>query len=330
MKTNTILSLSLLGVSALISCQRIMDPEGSVESMIYVECIQGLSDTTAVNVIATSPKFGYGESRNLGSEASVTLKAGGREIPLSRGEVSAPYFPKGAFYTTEKIEGGQTLEVSVSAEGFSPVTATTVKPSEVKPFTTSLCRDVVYGDEYNGEGKGQDVLRMDIVPDDPKMGEHYYMLVFESKVTGDDAEPRYFRPSPVLKDNGFYSSDFGDAEIVSTTLSKWAILGSHCYPSSEGTFRAYLWRGASFANDGKLKVYFSDWNSEGELSMRATLMCVSAEFYRYAKSQEYNNDDNDILSVFFPSSYAYTNVSGGCGVLGAVSFGEGTWVKLDR
>ena len=328
MKTNTIFSLSLLGLSALASCQRIMDPEGSVESMIYVECIQGLSDTTAINVIATAPEFGYGESRNLGSEASVTLKAAGKEIPLSRGEVSAPYFPKGAFYTTEKIEGGQTIEVSVSAEGFSPVTATTVKPVDVKPFTTALSRDVIYGDEYNGEGRGLDVVRMDIVPDDPKIGEHYYMLVFEGRSTRDDDSTDDYFPRPVMKDNGFYSSDFGDAEIVTTTLSKWSIFGSSYYPSTEGTFKSYLWRGASFEKEGKLTVYFDNWESRGELSMRATLMYVSAEFYRYAKSLEYNNDDNDILSVFFPSSYAYTNVSGGCGVLGAVSWTVGDWVTL--
>lgn len=328
-KSNILLSLSLVSLGALASCQRIMDPGDSTASLIYVECVQGLSDTTAINVIATAPKFGYGESRSLSSEANVSLKVGGKEISLSRGEVSAPLFPKGAFYTTEKIEGGQSIEVNVSAEGFSPVSATTVKPRSVKPFTTTLSRDVVYGDEYNGDSMGLDVIRMDIIPDDPEMGEHYYMLLFdEMSYDKRREETRYFHPHPVLKDSGFYSSDFGDAEVVTATFSKWSVLGRGFYSSTGSYFNAYLWRGASLAKEGRLTVYFNTGNKDEDISMRATLMYVSPEFYRYAKSVEYNNDDNDILSLFFPSSYAYTNVKGGCGVLGAVSSRVGEWVKL--
>ena len=309
----------------LCSCQRIMDSGKEGKSILFVECIQGISDTTAINVIATAPKFGYSQSR-IPDGAKVSLKAGGREIPLKQGEVSTVLFPKGAFYTTEKIDGGQTLELTVSAPGIDPVSATTVKPADVQPFETTLEQDVIYGDAFGLGGESKNVVRMDIIPEDSSFEDHYYMLMFE-EMTSLDGKTYVTRPYPVLRDGGFYTSDFGDSEVVTAKISRWSFFGSsHTSSAANKILYAYIWRGTSLADTGKLSVYFSD-NRKSTRTMRATLMTVSPEFYRYAKSMEYNNDDNDILSPFFPSSYAYTNVKGGCGVFGAVSYRVGEWVS---
>jgi hypothetical protein len=107
--------------------------------------------------MATAPKFGYGKSYSLG-DADVSLKVGGREIPLVRDDVQTVMFPKGSFHTTEKINPGEKMEVHVSAQGFKAVSATTVKPSEVKPFRSEamkITRNIsaafkVFGDVIDG------------------------------------------------------------------------------------------------------------------------------------------------------------------------------------
>ena len=179
-----IIALPILVVLSLGSCQRIMDSGKEGKSILFVECIQGISDTTAINVIATAPKFGYSQSR-VPDGAKVSLKAGGREIPLKQGEVSTALFPVGAFYTTEKIEGGQTLELTVSAPGIEPVSATTVKPADVRPFETTLVEDVIYGDDFGLGGESKNVVRMDITPEDDSIEDHYYMLMFEEIPSGE-------------------------------------------------------------------------------------------------------------------------------------------------
>ena len=319
------IALAVIISISLCSCQRIMDSGKEGKSILFVECIQGISDTTAINVIATAPKFGYSPSR-VPDGARVSLKAGGREIPLKQDEVSTVLFPKGAFYTTEKIDGGQTLELTVSAPGIEPVSATTVKPADVKPFETTLVEDVIYGDAFGLGGESKNVVRMDIIPEDSSFEDHYFMLMFEEK-TSVGGKTFVTRPYPELQDGGFYTSDFGDSEVVTAKISRWSFFGtSHISSAANKILYAYIWRGTSFSENGKLSVYFSD-DRKSQRTMRATLMTVSPELYRYAKSMEYNNDDNDILSPFFPSSYAYTNVKGGCGVFGALSYRVGEWVS---
>ena len=325
MKTNIIPVIAISLSVSMVSCQRIMDPGDDTESIIYVECIQGLSDTTAINVMATAPKFGYGKSYSLG-DADVSLKVGGREIPLVRDDVQTVMFPKGSFHTTEKINPGEKMEVHVSAQGFKAVSATTVKPSEVKPFKSEAMKDVIYGDEYGLGDGSMDVVRMDITPDDPDMKDRYYMLRFDL-LTESQGKKYSSHPSPILK-GGFYLSDFGDPDVVVANLSKWSIFTPNSYFAGAEINPAYLYKGSTIANEGKIKIYFRYGNSMDGAQIRATLMYVSPEFYRYAKSIEYNTEDNDELAIFFPSSYAYSNVKGGCGVLGAVSGREGEWITI--
>ena len=132
-----------LALTLISSCVMIMESGEDGRSVIYVECIQGMSDTTAITVMATAPKFGYEKSRVL-SDVDVTLKAGGREIPLSNAKVEVELFPLGAYYTTEKIPGGQTLEITVSGGGLDPVTATTFKPEDLKPFKVDIDKAISY------------------------------------------------------------------------------------------------------------------------------------------------------------------------------------------
>lgn len=325
MRTNTVFLVLLAAVLSAPSCIRIMESGEDGASIIFIECLQGVSDTTAISVISTAPRFGYDGSRIL-SDMNVTLKAGGKEIPLSNAGVEAELFPKGAYYTTEKIPGGQTLEIEVSGQGLEPVVATTVKPQEVRPFRMNLERTLLYDEEYSSTDIGTKVIKMEISPDDPEMSDHYYALVFDS-IVNDDGYARYGHPIPLLRSNGFYSSDFGDAVVVSTAFSRWSFFGSrYSFFLADKVVNAYLWRGASVVKDGKITVYFNDYYGAG-VGMRAHLFVVSPEFYRYARSIEYNFDSADELAPFFPSTYSYTNVQGGCGVFGAVSRYDGEWAE---
>ena len=319
-----IIAMVAAALTLLPSCVMIMDSGEDGRSVFYVECIQGLSDTTAISVIATAPKFGYDKSRIL-SDVNVTLKAGGREIPLSNASVAVEMFPKGAFYTTEKIQGGQTLEINVSGEGLDPVKAVTFKPYDPKPFTVRMERTTLYDDGL--PDRSSRMIRMEITPDDPDISEHFYALVFDEKRYNADGTVSYLHPSPFLESEGFiYSSTFGDDLVVRTACSPWSLFKNNYSYVSDSIDPIYLWRGASLKKEGSITVYF--FEPEYRCEYRVRLMEVSPEFYRYSKSLEYREDYNEALVPFFPSSYSYTNVEGGCGVFASVGRLDGEWMEL--
>ena len=311
-----------LALTLIPSCVMIMDSGEDGRSVIYVECIQGMSDTTAITVMATAPKFGYEKSRIL-SDVDVTLKAGGREIPLSNAKVEVELFPLGAYYTTEKIPGGQTLEITVSGGGLDPVTATTFKPEDLKPFKVDIDKAFIYMD--GSPGNGQRVIKMEITPDDPDIADQYYAVVFEERKFSSEGKVRYLYPAPILDSEGFiYSSEFGDDLVVKAGFSSWSLFKDG--RANGNVVPVYMWRGASLMKDGTITVYFDGRNDTSE--MRVHLMEISPEVYRYAKTLEYREDYTEALVPFVPSSYSYSNVKGGCGVFGAVSRLEGDWIEL--
>lgn len=307
----------------LPSCVMIMESGEDGRSIIYLECLQGMSDTTAISVIAASSKFGYEDSRVL-SDVNVTLRAGGRDIPLSNAEVAKEMFPKGAYYTTEKIEGGHTLEITVSGGGFDPVVATTYKPRDLKPFGVRMEKAVIYTDDAEKR-----VIKVEVTPDDPDIADHYYALVFDGKMY-DYTRGEYFYSNltPILRSDGFiYSSDFGDDLVARVGCSPWSLFDFNQTFYSVKIVPVYLWRGASLMKDGTITVYF-DERMTFDTWIRVRLMEVSPEFYRYAKNIEYSEDLTEALIPFVPSSYSYSNVKGGCGIFGAVSGIDGEWMKL--
>ena len=316
-------AVAAMTLALLSSCVMIMDSGEDGRSIIYVECLQGMSDTTAISVISTAPKFGYEDSRVL-SGVNVTLRAGGRDIPLSNAVVATDMFPKGAFYTTEKIEGGQTLEITVSGGGFEPVTATTFKPADLKPFKMKMEKTILYQDDAQ---QGERVIKVEITPDDPDIADHYYALSFDEKMYGAEGEVHYSNPSPFLRSDGFiYSSEFGDDLVVRAACSPWSLFDFTYTYVSDRVIPVYFWRGASLMKDGTITVYFGERGYASEI--RAHLMEVSPELYRYTKTIEYSKDFTEALIPFVPSSYSYTNVKGGCGIFGAVSGFDGEWMKL--
>ena len=314
---------TVLTLAVISSCVMIMDSGEDGRSIIYLECLQGMSDTTAISVIATAPKFGYEDSRVL-SDVNVTLRAGGRDIPLSNAEVATDMFPKGAFYTTERIEGGQTLEITVSGGGFEPVTATTFKPADLKPFDVKMEKTILYQDDAT---EGDRVIKVEITPDDPDIADHFYALSFDEKRYGDGGEVYYSNPSPILRTDGFiYASEFGDDLVVMTACSPWSLFDINYTYLSDRVVPVYFWRGASLMKDGTITVYFGERGYACEI--RVHLMEVSPEFYRYVKTIDYSKDFTEALIPFVPSSYSYSNVKGGCGIFGAVSGFDGEWMKL--
>ena len=307
------------------SCVMIMESGEDGKSIIYVECLQGLSDTTAISIIATAPKFGYEDSRIL-SDVNVTLKAGEREIPLSNAEVAVEMFPKGAFYTTEKIPGGQKLEITVSGGGFDPVRATTFKPYDLKPFDVKMSRTVLY-DENLSVREGMKAIKMEITPDDPDIIDHFYAVVFDKRWYGSDGRIFYSHPNPILQSDGFiYTSSFGDDLVVKSASSPWSLFRYDDNYVSDSVSPIYLWRGASLMRDGTITVYFLEPESPGEY--RVHLMEVSPEFYRYSKSLAYEEEYNEAFIPFSPPSYSYTNIVGGCGIFASVSRLDGEWMEL--
>lgn len=317
-----VIPVAALFLTLFSSCVTIMESGEDGRSVIYVECIQGMSDTTAITVMATAPKFGYEESRVL-SDMNVTLKAGGREIPLSNAKVEVELFPLGAYYTTEKIPGGQTLEITVSGGGLDPVTATTFKPGDLKPFKVNTEKAFIYMD--GSPSNGQMVIKMEITPDDPDIADHYFAVVFEERRYSSEGEVQYLNPAPILDSEGFiYSSEFGDDLVVKAAFSSWSLFED--YMAYGNIVPVYMWRGASLMKDGTITVYFDERHATAE--MRVRLMEISPEVYRYAKTLEYREGYTEALVPFVPSSYSYSNVKGGCGIFGAVSRLDGDWIEL--
>lgn len=232
------------------------------------------------------------------SNLSIRLTADGEEIALEAKD-------QDHFLAHYEFIPGQIVRIEASADGFRPAYAETVIPEPVKEFKTTIVKS---DEDYNSR------LKVTVeYPDNPETKDVYGALVV-CETVDTHTGTRFSETGDIYP----IYDDFGETE---------------CRTASFNNFDIAYWNDSKETSGGRQKMEFEftgtvyDAGSHTvEIKYQVLLLKVSPEFYRYYNGQW--DADNNALSFIGLSAptFTYTNIMGGIGVLGSISYAESGWI----
>lgn len=232
------------------------------------------------------------------SNLSIRLTVNGEDIALEAKD-------QDHFLAHHEFIPGQTVRIEASADGFRPAYAETVIPEPVKEFKTSIAKS---DEDYNSR------LMVTVeYPDNPETKDMYGALVVQ--------ETTAVHKGTTIEACDIYPiyDDFSEAECRTTSF--------------HGTEIAY-WNDSKETSGGRQKMEFEfdriNYTIEGhttKIRYKILLLKVSPEFYRYYNGQwDIENNALSFIGLSAPT-FTYTNITGGIGVLGSLSYTESDWIE---
>ena len=227
-----------------------------------------------------------------------SLKSNGKEVETTSQEIEN----HGICLSSGKFKEGDRLELTISAEGMEPVTASTTVPGN---FPAYLAESYVDED-------GTDCLRFTY--HDNKDTDDYYAVAVEVRnkiMTG--------------VDKFFYNIGYATPPLYHNELS----LNQHAYSPIVTQFNGptlFIWADTDEEdNIYELKYTTSTRGSSSEKAIRFHLYKLSKEMYHHLYA-DYDAAYNPFAYIGFSSpSFAYTNVMKGCGYFCAYSVTYSDW-----
>ena len=316
------ISLILLVALGLCSCEErfeLNDVGG--EPRMYVECYAGLADTTIVQLYKAMPvnaKASDGKDYTL---KRLDFKIDGAPVALKTLSDSLSLF-----FTDTPIAAGSKLSLEVETEETAPVSATTVVPS--KPAFT-MTAEMIGGPvmpyiqftvNFQGETNPADRYGIGIKQyikthrDDGSEDIEYDMSAAPTMINGDIAAEHSLTVMgyPESFHFGMFSGeDLEDGKTINAIMM---------YDPRE-----YTWEEIKYDDDGNETGTVTVTLS---IKLQIQILRFSDESYGYLNSL-YNRQDNLLAMLgFCPPTVAYTNISGGYGVLGGLSLGESEIIDI--
>ena len=328
------IALATLG---LCSCEEYFELKGAGgQPKMYVECYAGLSDTTFLTLYKAVHVNGKRSDAADFTIKSMSLTVDG--VPVSFNADSAPLL----FSTTTAIPAGSKLEFTLETGETAPVSASTVVPD--KPVFT--VEQKVINTPGNFIRFRQFIVKF---PGGFKEGEHYgvsigHHVIYEHSDSAETWDTYYVDPPITLGKAD--DSEAGTTQSVSLVVMgypeeiRMATFSADDYP--EGSIAASI-IDDFFIPDFDPGAYEGieipeDEGGEGDEIPEESDETVVTHQYRvlvYKLSTEtfgyfgalYNQQSNFLAMLGLSApNYAYTNISGGYGILGALTVAESPWI----
>lgn len=270
------------------------------DARIYLECIPGLPDETAVIVGVASPCQGTVPVADL-SGTEIHISAGGHPVALKYDGMAFDGTSV-SFVIDGRFAPGDRVLCHVSVPGLGNVSAESTVPPAPEAFLRM---------ERSANGEN---LNFYVDVDDP-LGADYYAVSFARKAvehygTGVKEDLRSPAFEVLSVDGTFYGAN---ADLRRS--GEQPFFFSDDRSSCDGVL--------SFAvSCAYVQDTVHDYDSFGKFGIaymyRVRVYRLSQEFYRYCLAR-YSIDNDELSSLgWAPSNFSYTNVLGGFGVLGAV------------
>lgn len=321
----------IIVILGLSSCEEYFELQGSEgEPKMFVECYAGLTDTTYIKLYKAMP---VNAKRSNGDDFNVQKL----DFTINGSKAGLTEVDKTFYWTVDPINGGDKLAIDVQTKEAAPVHASTTVPP-TPTFTT----EVSYISGSTPMFRFH--LKMDghIAPTD-RFGISIKEHVTISYDNGDEPQSYYENTSPVTLDISTASL----SDILMAALMPMPSINVTGYPE---TIECAFYSGEDFSN-GEIEVAslftptemtweeYRDWQ-EGEDgnywptdtvtvtrtdSLSVTVVRLSDECYGYMNALY--NQETDIMAMLglSPAHFAYTNVSGGYGVLGGLTLASSPW-----
>ena len=303
-----------LSVLAVCACGKEFELEVTSDPKLFLQCCPGNGDTTVLQLNRTYPVGKTMENTLFLEDAEIDFTVNGIPYYVERAVDSAGAIPPGCWFVAAPLKAGDEVMVEARVLGFNPISATAKLPPEVPEFTWKCSRDSV---------------RVNF-RDDPATEDWYGLAVYcERTIVDRDSGTvvkvyrQNLRPQSGTADTWWYSMarNYVDIPFNGWSLGyAWSMV--RVWPDTVFSGEEV----SLFMRTGDITSYWGNYDQHDRLKVR--LYRFSKEFFRYGVALEHIRD-NDLAEVgLAPAAYAYTNIHGGVGILGAYTVRETNWFGL--
>ncbi|MBQ9476685.1 MAG: DUF4249 family protein [Bacteroidales bacterium] len=354
-------SIAALLLPALNGCQIPFELDHADPARMYVQCIPS-DGQTVLQVLYAAPAYGNSGTIFDFHASDVTLQVNGQAVPMREDE-DADGVRDGRFVTDVPLKEGDAVSVSVSGPEVPTVTGSTVIPrspkivgvshEDIQLDTISGTRVTLSLDRIPGE---EDYYGVQIIQ---RMLMHY--VKFEE--LGTDTVETYITPGQMLSIaevgsvdmDGYVQVNYTDGLLGRGVDAPMRLLKARqfegqqysCYLNSlDASMMAYWmnpgrlpgWLNPSGGDDDDTPEDEQDGEDDGvdpdKLYFSTTveynfIVCqLSPELFHYGKALYHSNFDFLSNLGLTPANFTYSNISGGLGVVGALSRTETGFIRL--
>lgn len=306
--------LCLLSLLLPGACMRSFDVEVTAVPKLYLQCCPAPGDTTLLQLNRTIPVGSEYDGSLFLDSARIRFLVNGNGYRPERADETTGDFPPGSWYVAAPIRPGDAVSVEAHVEGLNPVSATTVIPFEAPLFTWKCSLDSVRVTFY----------------DDPGTEDWYGLGVYcERTIVNQDngriesVQRGMLKPLSGAKDTWWHSVSRNYVDIpfdgwafgyVRSMIRVWPDTGfsgervTLQMPTSE----SFTWYAGNYAQHDRFKV---------------RLYRVTREFFRYGITLDHMRNNELAEASLAPASFAFTNVTGGVGILSGWTVRETDWFE---
>ena len=324
----------LLAVLGLSSCEEQFELKGSYgDPRMYLECYAGLTDTTFITLYKAVPVNAPRSNGDAFTVQKLNFTIDGKPANLT--ELDNTFY-----YTTDPVPGGSRLAVDVQTKETAPIHAETTVPA-IPTFTTEASYIpgstpmIKFHLKMDGEIRPTDRFGISI--------REHVVIKYDNE---DDPREYYEDSAPVSLD------------ITTTSLSDLLLAALMPLPSINvtgypETIECAFYNGEDFSGreiDVATLITpqettwqeYSDWEEDEDGnyyptdsvtvtrtdSLSVRVVRLSDECFGYMNALY--NQETDIMAMagLSPAHFAYTNVSGGYGVLGGLTLTNSPWYDM--
>lgn len=325
-------------LAGLTSCYKDVPFKGlDKEPKLFFQCLPGVQDTTVLWLRSTFPVNNGLEITEV-RNPKFMLKVNGETVELEQNDGISSAFPSDAFFSTVPLKPGDRLEVYAEADGFDPISSSTVIPEMFSDLACEAkvvpCPNPDYYTAHLGRGASQgiskEVTEFSVTfQDSPDVHDCYMAEVTEYAYYANQEGNNLYNVGSVAyilpKDKtGFLLQPYVKTEaILAEHSSPWNTVNDFFFRSSR---LACIVDDSSF--DGEMHTMKIQVNrmmsSTHELKYRLKLYRLTEEYFKYVKAWKIaENVDYAELPSSTPFM-AYDNIDGGSGIFaGAQVFDSG-------
>ncbi|MBO5419556.1 MAG: DUF4249 domain-containing protein [Bacteroidales bacterium] len=300
MKRIYIFILSLLA----ISCEMIFDIEyENGKNRFLIACVPSAGDEKVEIHLSLARSVSAPVEEPLRPEdIDLRLFADGKSIPVKYDRTNGPQF----YYISEfPIRAGQDIRIEARADNYETayseieVPQPPVLASDIMVENILLTSDPLYG-----------TCEVSFI-DNPETEDIYGLMLWRTKTSSADV-PSLHTPCAIdLNVDSFVFPDKYEVDLNVGQMIFWKESAS----SQEQTI--------------KLDIITLESSAKGDpFIYRPVIYRLSPELYRYCKGQWDMRNNFVSTSGFSPATFAYTNIVGGIGILGAMSPVTGPWFNI--
>ncbi len=289
-----------------------LEDNGNVPKIVAY-CFPSRTDTTFIDVSASSPIKANGNSNNIHpiDDANIIYKI--NDVPQK-----VSFRGKGTYYVVGASHAGDRISMEISAEGFAPVSAQTTMP-EGTPISIDKVLDIKKYDSDYEDVRYFTQLQASFT-DNATTKDFYALIVTNSSYYQSSYEDTIL----TVKESTVVELDISDEPVLHPLQDIDNDFGfSRNFINNLYYFNDALFNGKTYT----LHLNIPKFSYYGD--MQVILYKISPEFYRFLKSINDMNNNDLAQKGFSQIMPTISNIKGGIGILAGCNESRSNIIKKE-